>query len=207
MAASVVLLYPLLGHLLISFCSGCVPHCLTCNITGEPDFCWLCSSNNNTECINVSRNPPRNCTKKDFQVSLNSTGNDLQEGDVLTLTCVLNLALPNLTFEWLKAGQTLKGQNTSALTCRVLTRDKGHYHCIVKSPCGSYKSVPLEVTVNSNSLLILLICGASAVVMVLVIGVGMKIKLKRDIDKQKKRREQRTRDQQRGPLPIPPREA
>lgn len=86
----------------------------------------------------------------DFQVSLNSTGNDLQEGDVLTLTCVLNLALLNLTFEWLMDGQTLKDYDASVLAVKVLSHDKGHYHCIVRSPCGTYTSLPQEVTVQSK---------------------------------------------------------
>ncbi|XP_068571517.1 uncharacterized protein [Cebidichthys violaceus] len=196
----------LLGHLLRAGAgSTCVPvQCLRCNATGETqaDSCELCSNNT---CINDIK---PHC-KKDFQVSVNSTGSELKEGDDITLTCVHNLPDLNLTFGWKRDGKDIDdGKNKSKLHLEnVLAHKGGVYICIVNSSCGCYKSSPHNVTVENQSVLLLIICGVSALVLVLILGLAMKFKLKRDNAKARARREQKAREQNSSPASLTPRES
>ncbi|XP_070769902.1 uncharacterized protein [Enoplosus armatus] len=178
----------------------CIPvECLRCNITGESqeDPCALCS--NQTACI---KDIPPKC-KRDFQVLINSTGSEANEGDDITLTCVHNLPNLNLTFRWKKVPEEiLRGQNKSKLVLkRVSLRDKGQYICYVDSSCDNYKSLPHEVTVKDNNVVLLVICGVSALVLVLSMGLAMKVKLTRDNAKHKERMRQRAQAGQKGNPP------
>ncbi|XP_074503655.1 uncharacterized protein LOC141774747 [Sebastes fasciatus] len=207
-----VSLYLLLGHLLIAGVgSTCVPvQCLRCNATGETqaDPCSRCS-NSSAQCIDVPSDIPSNCTK-DFQVSVNTTGSKVNEGDDITLTCVHNLPDLNLTFGWIYDGEEIqKGRNKSELCLeKVLTNRGGPYICFVNSSCGYYESSPHDVTVENQTVLILVICGVSALVLVLVLGLAMKFKLKRDNAKLKERMRQKAREgQNNAPAPFTPRES
>ncbi|XP_041654126.1 B-cell receptor CD22-like [Cheilinus undulatus] len=167
------------------------------------DTCQLCPA----DCINVSLVSP-GC-KKEFQVSINSTGSNVQEGNDITLTCVHNFTNVTLMFGWIKDGKELKGQNKSQLLLQSVLSDKaGQYSCFVNSSCGCCKSLPEDVTVSDNSVVILIICGVSALALVLLMGIIMKYKLKRDSAKHRERMKQRAQDQQRaGPAPFTPRES
>lgn len=88
----------------------------------------------------------------DFQVFINSTGSNVNEGDDITLTCVHNLPDLELRFWWEKGGEeVLESQNQSQLVFeKVLSYDEGEYICFVDSPCGHYESSPHDVTVKSK---------------------------------------------------------
>ncbi|XP_060903887.1 uncharacterized protein LOC132981820 [Labrus mixtus] len=197
-----ILLCLLLGLFFTAcFGSACVPaQCLKCNYTVETvaDSCSICSA----RCINMSV-VPSDC-KTDFQVSINSTVPEPDEGDDITLTCVHNLPNVNLTFEWEKEGEGfLEGQNKSQLVLESVLSDKnGRYYCFVNSTCGHFQSSPLDVTVKNNSVVILIICGVSALALVLILGIAMKYKLKRDNAQHKQRRMQREQNEQRA-IPAP----
>ncbi|XP_020501006.1 uncharacterized protein [Labrus bergylta] len=186
------------------FGSACVPaQCLKCDDKVETvaDSCPLCSAH----CINMSR-VPSHC-EKDFQVSINSTVSQPDEGDDITLSCVHNLPNVTLTFEWEKEGKlSLEGQNKSQLVLEsVLSDDNGRYSCFVNSTCGRFQSSPHDVTVKNNSVVILIICGVSALALVLIMGIAMKYKLKRDNAQHKQRRMQREQNEQRAiPAPVTP---
>ncbi|XP_029297574.1 ADP ribosylation factor like GTPase 3, like 1 isoform X1 [Cottoperca gobio] len=184
----------------------CVPvNCLRCNTTEktQSEPCTHCS-NNLTQCIS---DIPSDC-KKDFQVSVNSTGSKLQEGDAVNLTCVHNLPDLILTFVWKREGmEILRGQNKSVLFLeKVLTHCNGQYICFVKSLCGDYESAPHDVTVENKFVVTVVICGVSALVLVLVLGMSMKFKLRRDNIKHKERLKQKALAEQRAasaPFPTP----
>ncbi|XP_031714014.1 uncharacterized protein LOC116389464 [Anarrhichthys ocellatus] len=202
-----VFLNILLGHLLRAGAGAtCVPvQCLRCNATGESqaDPCLLCS--NNTEC---SDDIPPNY-KKDFQVSVNSTGSNVKEGDDITLTCLHNFPDLNLTFGWKRDGEDIhNGKNKSKLHLKnVFARKRGRYICFVNSLCGCYKSSPHKVTVEDQSVLLLIICCGSALVLVVIMGLAMKFKLKRDGAKHRERREQKAKEQNSAPATLTPRES
>lgn len=192
-----IFLYLLLGHLQAAVGSVCVPvQCMKCNVTE--------SVTTDPGCINETF--PSNCTK-DFEVSVNSTQPQPQEGDDVTLTCVNNLSDMILAFKWKKDGEEMAGQNNSILVLqKVFASHQGQYICIVNSTCGNYTSLPYILTVHSNSVVLLLVCGVGALVLVLSMGLAMKIKLKRDTDKHKERMNQRLQAGQRGgPAPLTPR--
>ncbi|XP_056239081.1 uncharacterized protein LOC130173666 [Seriola aureovittata] len=204
-------LYILLGHLIIvGVASNCVSvHCLRCNATGETaDSCQLCLK---TKCINdtLYANNSSNCEKA-FQVSINSTGSDANEGDDITLTCVHNVPNLNLTIGWTKDGEEMKeSKNMSILVLsKVLSSKGGQYICYVNSSCGNYESSPEKVIVKNNNVFTLVICGVAALVLVLIMGLLMKFKLKRDNAKTKARMAQRALDGRAGgPVPFTPRES
>ncbi|XP_041800585.1 uncharacterized protein LOC121611921 isoform X2 [Chelmon rostratus] len=203
--------YVLLGHFLIAVSSVCVPTvCLRCNVTGQTpaDSCPLCP-NSTAQCISVPPDIPSNCYK-DFQVSINTTGSNVKEGDDIILTCVHNLPnLTFLTFWWMKGQETLQGQNESELVLnKVLSHKAGPYTCSVNCSCGIYKSLPHDVSVSNQSMVLLVICGVSALVLVVIMGLAMKFKLKRDNAKHRERMKQREQAEQRGgPAPFTPRES
>ncbi|XP_027139694.1 uncharacterized protein LOC104927065 [Larimichthys crocea] len=202
-------LYLLLGHLLIagvgSVCVNVL--CLKCNTTGQtPPECPVCPDSQN--CINVSASNLTNC-KKEFKVHVNSSISEPNEGNDITLNCIHDLPNLNLTFEWMKNGEILKGKNTSTLFLKkVLQRHNGQYHCSVNSTCGHYESSPHVVDVKNNNLVLLVICGVGALVVVVIIGVVMKYKLKRDSARYKERMKQRGQDGQTATQPpYAPRES
>ncbi|XP_031175370.1 uncharacterized protein LOC116064350 isoform X2 [Sander lucioperca] len=203
-----VLLYLLLGHLLIGAGSTCVPvECLRCNATGntQADPCAFCYPK---MCINDTSNITSNC-KKEFQVSVNSSGSNVQEGNDITLTCVYNL--PDLIMiGWKKNQEELQeNKNKSTLSLpEVKSSDAGQYICFVNSLCGYYESLPSIVIVENQAVLLLVICGISALVLVVIMGLAMKFKLKRDNAKHKERRKQKAEAEQRsGPAPFTLRES
>ncbi|XP_039669277.1 uncharacterized protein LOC120566726 isoform X2 [Perca fluviatilis] len=204
-----VSLYLLLGHLLIGAGSTCVPvECLICNTTGKPqeDPCAFC---NPEKCSNDASTIPSNC-KQDFQVSVNCSKSNLQEGDDITLTCVHNLTVLITMFGWKRNQVDLQeGKNKSILYLKeVLSNKAGLYTCFVESLCGDYVSPPCNVNVENQSVLILVICGISALGLVLIMGLAMKFKLKRDNAKHKERRRQKAEAEQRsGPAPFTLRES
>ncbi|XP_028445346.1 uncharacterized protein LOC114562880 isoform X2 [Perca flavescens] len=199
-----VSLYLLLGHLLMGAGSTCVPvECLRCNTTGKPqaDACAFCSPE---KCIDDTSKILSNC-KQDFQVSVNCTGTNLQEGNDITLTCVHNLTVLITMFGWqMNQVDLQEGKNASSLYLKeVHSNNAGLYTCFVKSPCGDYVSPSCNVTVENQSVLILVICGISALGLVLIMGLAMKFKLKRDNAKHKERRRQKAEAEQRsGPAPF-----
>ncbi|XP_022607364.1 uncharacterized protein LOC111226469 [Seriola dumerili] len=203
-------LYILLGHLIIvGVASNCVSvHCLRCNTAEETaDSCQLCLD---TKCINETfyANNSSNC-KKAFQVSINSTGSEAEEGDDITLTCVHNVPNLNLTIGWTKDGEEIKkSKNMSNLVLDHVLSSEGQYICYVNSSCGNYESSPDEVSVKNNNVFTLVICGIAALVLVLIMGLVMKFKLKRDNAKTKARMAQRALDGRAGgPVPFTPRES
>ncbi|XP_069027671.1 uncharacterized protein [Embiotoca jacksoni] len=205
MVTTKISLYVLLGLFLMDDVgSTCVPvECLSCNIS-LAESCDVC--HNDSHCMSGKTDIPPNC-KKAFAVFVNSTGSSAQEGDDITLTCVHDLPNLDLAFSWTKDGSVIVGQNTSELVLEgVLSPEAGQYSCSVLSGCGSYTSLPHEVTVANNSVIILVICGVSALVLVLIMALVMKFKLKRDNTKHKERMRQRAQiGQSGGPAPFTPR--
>ncbi|XP_034545638.1 ADP ribosylation factor like GTPase 3, like 1 isoform X2 [Notolabrus celidotus] len=196
MAMKVIFLcFLIVLQLTACFCSLCfTAQCLMCNST--------------VQTLNESQ-VPAGC-KKDFQVTINSTGSEAQEGDEVTLTCVHNLPNVTLMFGWMKQlDELLKGKNKSQLVLEKLMTDKeGQYSCFVNSSCGNYESLPHSVTVSSSGVMVLIVCGVSALALVLIMGITMKYKLKRDNAKHRERMRQREQDQQSaGPAPFTPRES
>ncbi|XP_010771388.1 uncharacterized protein [Notothenia coriiceps] len=198
-----VTLYLLLGYLIKGATSTCAYKvCLRCNTTATgADPCELCNA---TQCI--SGDIQSNCTTG-FQVSINSNGSKLVEGEDLILTCLHNLPDVNHTFGWKMDGVTIQGQNKSELYDeKVLSNKEGTYICYVENLCGYYQSLPHVVTVENNSLLLLVVCGVSALVLVLFMGLVMKFKLKRDNAKHRERMRQKAAAEQRD-APSTPRES
>ncbi|XP_035525484.1 uncharacterized protein LOC118333804 [Morone saxatilis] len=200
----------LLGHLLIAAVgSDCVPaQCMRCDIKQEPltDSCPRCPTKP-AQCINVSADIPSNCTKV-FQVCVNSSVSEPEEGDRVTLTCVHNFLNLTLTFGWNKDEKEIpEGQNKSELVLeKVFSHHSGQYSCFVESECGCYEALPHGVTVNSNTVVILVVCGVAALVLVVIMGLAMKFKLKRDNAKHKERMKQRAQIGLSGaPAPFTPR--
>ncbi|XP_036932922.1 ADP ribosylation factor like GTPase 3, like 1 isoform X1 [Acanthopagrus latus] len=201
-------LYVLLGHLLIAAVgSVCVPvQCLKCNIKGQTlaDSCPLC--NTTAQCFNVTTS---NCTK-DFKVFVNSSGSVANAGEEITLTCCHDLPNLNLMFEWTKDKNKIeeRGNGSKLVLQKVTLRQSGKYSCSVTSLCGTFKSLPHDVTVNDNSVVILVVCGVGALVLVVIMGMAMKFKLKRDNVKHKERMRQRAQAaQSSSPAPITPRDS
>nr|XP_046262207.1 uncharacterized protein LOC124068224 [Scatophagus argus]XP_046262208.1 uncharacterized protein LOC124068224 [Scatophagus argus]XP_046262209.1 uncharacterized protein LOC124068224 [Scatophagus argus] len=195
-----IALYVLHGYIFMAAVGlFCVPiQCLRGNVEGETpaDSAGLRKNDSSS-----------NCTK-DFQVSVNSTGSNVKEGDDITLTCVHNLLNLTVSFKWKKNGkEILEGQNGSKLVLKTVNK-QGQYTCCVISLCGTYESSPHDVTVNDHSPLLLVICGVSALVLVVIMGLAMKFKLKRDNAKHRERMRQRTAVGQSGcPAPITPRQS
>ncbi|XP_026185385.1 uncharacterized protein LOC113143977 [Mastacembelus armatus] len=191
----------LLAHfLIVGVGSVCIPvQCLKCNITGVAGSCAV-HCGEEASCIN---DIPSNCTK-DFQVSIKSTGSNVNEGDDITLTCDCDLPNVTLIFGWKKDGvEILESQNKSELHLpKVLTSGAGQYTCYVNSSCGSYVSSPHKVTVNNQSMVLLVICGVSALLLVTIMGLVMKFKLKRDNAKYRERRQRELAEQGGGPGPF-----
>ncbi|XP_035505990.1 uncharacterized protein LOC118319595 isoform X1 [Scophthalmus maximus] len=223
--------YLLFGQLFIAGVgSACVSDkCLRCNITGATpaDFCPSCQDT----CINdtVYANMSADC-KKAFQVSINSSGSSVNEGDDITLTCVHDLPSLALTFGWKKKQEIQENENKSELFLKgVRPSMSSQYICFLNSSCGYYESLPHGVTVKTcvlcafflsvflplglsvcprtdNSVILLVICGISSLALVLLMGLALKFKMKRDNAKQRERVEHRIQAGKiRDPAPIVPR--
>ncbi|AWP12152.1 Hypothetical protein SMAX5B_008815 [Scophthalmus maximus] len=200
--------YLLFGQLFIAGVgSACVSDkCLRCNITGATpaDFCPSCQDT----CINdtVYANMSADC-KKAFQVSINSSGSSVNEGDDITLTCVHDLPSLALTFGWKKKQEIQENENKSELFLKgVRPSMSSQYICFLNSSCGYYESLPHGVTVKNNSVILLVICGISSLALVLLMGLALKFKMKRDNAKQRERVEHRIQAGKiRDPAPIVPR--
>ncbi len=87
----------------------------------------------------------------DFNVSVNSSKNELKEAEEVTLTCDHNFPNVSLTFWWKKDGKNLTGKDTSQLFLKkVFSHDSGEYACFVNSQCGIFESRPYKVEVKSK---------------------------------------------------------
>ncbi|XP_055015405.1 uncharacterized protein LOC110157621 isoform X1 [Boleophthalmus pectinirostris] len=191
----VFFLYILIGHLFeeCAFLIECMPkECLKCPVTGETGLCAHCS----TECVNASFD---NCNLlRDFSVSINTTGSNVEEAERVSLTCVHDLPENlSVTYEWYKNDKSVEGHGKEYIIKKTFSQDVGQYRCVVYSPCGNYTSAPHDVTIHNESVIILVICGCAAVGLITIMGVCMKVKMHRDKVKNQQRTKERMQEMRR----------
>ncbi|KAJ0002495.1 hypothetical protein NQD34_007644 [Periophthalmus magnuspinnatus] len=141
---------------------------------------------------------PDVCKGIDFNVSINSTGSEVEEAARVTLTCVHYLPEHlNVTYEWYKDKERVEGQERHYTIEKAFSEHVGKYVCVVLSQCGNYTSPPHDVTVHNRAVIILVICGASALALVIIMGLSMKIKMHRDKVKNQQRTKERLQEMRR----------
>lgn len=151
----------------------------------------------NSTCVNV------------FNVSINSTGSKLQDGNGFTLYCLHDIPIQiNVTYIWEKDSIELEEHQRNLTVKKALPENAGQYICTAQSQCGNYSSGPHSVTVDNNNIVILVVCGCAALGLIVIMGIAMKIKMHRDKAKNKLRAMQRVQEirqqqdlQNRGPGP------
>lgn len=94
-----------------------------------------------------NKTPSHSLASPEFQVSIETTGSQVMEGNDVTLTCVHNLHNLTVILGWRKDGIEIDQQKNKT---QLLQAETGQYICYVNSSCGFYKSSPHDVTVTSK---------------------------------------------------------
>ncbi|KAK2890801.1 hypothetical protein Q8A67_013444 [Cirrhinus molitorella] len=148
--------------------------------TCKPAECWDCTTplanpSSQSYWHNCS-DDLKNCTVKDFIVTIHITPTTVDEGMTVTVNCTHNI--PNGSISWLKDNE-LQAEILDEIFQIKHILKKSVVNCNVKSTCGNYNSTFTIEVKAPNNLVVLLICVGAAAGLLILFAVVMKIALKR----------------------------